>query len=465
MGCANSSHPEQAFPGPVAALQDVVPGAPVTCDSIGSFHKEYIVTKRLGKGAFAQVHEVERISTGESLAAKVILARGKDSPSRKAAKTEAHILKSLNNACQHCVGFVESFIDDDLCYIIMEKCDYTLLKSLENSDLTELTVQRVLKDMLTSVAFIHSIGIAHRDIKPDNFLCCRNEESVPDTVKLCDFGLAIEFQTSGAGGSSARGSPNSRTGQSKMKGVYGTAPFMSPEMLAGKYDEKTDVWSVGVLAYVLLLGQFPYMPTDASSKAMKETIAGGVPAPSFKPLIQILNPSDHAVSFLQALLERKPRNRPSAQESLEHSFISTGFNQEDWWGTHSLRPMLHAAKKIGAFDVRAHRGQTQVDVLIAEMQSEYHQGAERRIEEQSLSPKQMKVKEGGTRKMGCNSLSASKGSMTTAASSTRSSQMPDHAMHADAQRVSKGKRSSANANESTISIDTPASGTPSDTSY
>merc|ERR1719428_1666918 len=98
----------------------------------------------------------------------------------------------------------------------------------------------LVQQMFLAVSEVHALKMLHRDVKPDNFLVGPGA-----TVKLCDFGFARRFPS----------------GPACVRGVFGTAPFMSPEMIMGlEYGAPTDVWSLGVVLYVLLCGEFPYMP-------------------------------------------------------------------------------------------------------------------------------------------------------------------------------------------------------------
>merc|ERR1719296_155521 len=109
----------------------------------------------------------------------------------------------------------------------MERCELTLWAALD--DMPTVSYQalaRPFRGMLAGIAAVHSAGVVHRDIKPDNFICTARGR----TVKLCDFGLAGLLCEDVVG----------------LTGIYGTAPFLSPEMLKKlAYGTKTDVWSLG----------------------------------------------------------------------------------------------------------------------------------------------------------------------------------------------------------------------------
>mmetsp|Transcript_60710 Transcript_60710/g.131565 ORF Transcript_60710/g.131565 Transcript_60710/m.131565 type:complete len:441 (-) Transcript_60710:337-1659(-) len=322
------------------------------------FHKHYRLIGKLGKGAFAQVHLASKVDTNCEYAVKIVDLRnhhgpGMDDSSKKACLNEIALLKLIGSEQRYCVASYEFFIDESFSYMVMERCPKTLLQLFEGmAELTEHIIGGVLKDILLGLSHVHDIGIVHRDVKPDNFLCGADCE-----VKLCDFGLA-ELRV-----------PKTK----QLQGVFGTAPFMSPEMLLGKrYDDRADVWSVGAVAHVLLCGNFPYIPAEASAKAMKAVIARGVPAPTFMPTIPNLTISEQASMFIRTLLNRDAVLRPTAQEALRHPFMDKALDSshrkssmEDFLkrsrakanssSKPSLRSALHSAKKTGAFDARGWR--------------------------------------------------------------------------------------------------------------
>mmetsp|Transcript_45620 Transcript_45620/g.109259 ORF Transcript_45620/g.109259 Transcript_45620/m.109259 type:complete len:471 (+) Transcript_45620:42-1454(+) len=373
MGCVSSSlgaHEEVSL---------VLPLSYDRCERSPSprkqFHDEYTLKGKLGKGAFAQVHaavKVDESSKEPDIAVKITDLRGHrkedkeavDPRIKRSVEKEVLILRRVG-AQEYCVNFYEDYMEGPLSYIVMERCDVTLLQALERSpELTENTLVRIIREMLQGMHNVHQLGVVHRDIKPDNFLCTGEDF----TVKLCDFGLAEVLS-----------SPST-----ELKGVYGTAPFMSPEMLgATGYAAATDVWSLGVIAYVLLLGQFPYQPIETNAKAMKAAILAGVPAPSFRPRASLdvggggSRLSAPALAFLHSTLNRNKAARPTAAGALKLPWLAEPVNCDAQWSAPSLRPMLYAAKRAGAFDTRgvdANDKGNPVDTMLHSLQAK-HQGA------------------------------------------------------------------------------------------
>jgi serine/threonine protein kinase len=196
--------------------------------------------------------------------------------------------------------------------------------------------------MLAGIAHMHSFGIIHRDIKPDNFLVGGKEGNI---VKICDFGLSAKLPESGC-----------------LKGILGTAPYMAPEMLATQqYDEKADVWAFGVVAYLLLCGEFPYQTSDGSAGMMKKAILKGAPADCAREWL-----SASAMQFLQQVLARTPRKRLSASVAQTSMYLT---------GTHSdslpsLAKVLTLAKRTGAFGSESMWTTTEADSVLEKLEQD-----------------------------------------------------------------------------------------------
>lgn len=351
-----------------------------------SFHAEFVLVGKLGKGAFAQVYEVKKAEQRDprdtsTLAVKIMDLRVDrntqphseleevDSKRKAAAEKEAQILRAVSQL-PNCLTMIDFLIEGCFSYMVTERCDRTLLQSLEQIPLlNEHTLKPILREMFEALVGIHRLQVVHRDVKPDNFLVSSRGAALERGeigIKLCDFGLAAEAP------------PN---GGNTLTGVYGTPPYMSPEMLACRgYGKGLDVWSLGVIAYVLLLGQFPYKPAEQTGKAMKAAIKAGVPAPSFRPRASSSGPveiSDSAIQTLRALLERQPDNRLSAEAALHTRWFSFASRDEhEIKNASSLRTMLYAARRIGAFDPPPRKSDQQiktgVDLVMVELQEKLH---------------------------------------------------------------------------------------------
>jgi len=316
------------------------------------FHRDYTIEQKIGQGAFGSVYAARANAgvTGACHAAVMVIdlrSQGYncDRPQRlhPGVVAEVAILRALPKSI-NIVQFHDCYISEGFLYMVMERCDSGLVRALEGMrDLTERTLQPVFRDMLSAITTCHTMGIVHRDVKPDNFLATPVGGGL--IVKLCDFGV------SSRGGSAEA---------AELEGLFGTPPYMAPEMLSGsRYGAKVDVWALGVLAYVLLFGAWPYTPSARSGTAMKAAILRGCPAPRFRGQEGVPDVSRQCVEWVQALLRRSVVARPSARAALKlYSFAA------EWRSGPCLRPALDSAKRCGALNAGAARPPTDLDRLL-----------------------------------------------------------------------------------------------------
>lgn len=283
-----------------------------------AFHSKYSLGQKLGEGTFGQVRSTKLRgrkngqARNEPRAVKIIDVRGfgesADEAKLKDARHEAIVMEKVGEH-ENCVRLIEHFESKSLFYIVMEKCDGSLTEKLEEARVDEVDIVRLFWEMLRGIAHVHSVELVHRDIKPSNYLLFGGSKGALGTVKLADFGMAT----------------GPKNGKPALTGNCGSAPYMSPEMVSGKqYWQKTDVWSFGVTAYVLIYGDFPYMPKEMTSKAMKQKIKEGIPEPAFAPdpSSDVPIPSQSATDFLRTILQRSPDKRFTALEALQMPFIT-----------------------------------------------------------------------------------------------------------------------------------------------
>mmetsp|Transcript_17684 Transcript_17684/g.37569 ORF Transcript_17684/g.37569 Transcript_17684/m.37569 type:complete len:311 (-) Transcript_17684:137-1069(-) len=268
------------------------------------FHEKYSLGAKIGEGSCGQVRVVWPKVAKEAKAVKVLSLL--DQRRLEAARRELILWRQAGRH-PHCVELVEAFVGGNFCFMVMEKCDASLMDSLEEMELLpQAGIARLFRQMAKGLAHVHARCIVHRDVKPDNFLLGAGE---PRTVKICDFGMSALVPK--------------RAGE-LLTGCYGTAPYMSPEMISKRgHLQSTDVWSFGATAYVLLYGDFPFTPADGSSDAMKLAVLAGVPEPRFARKAPGVcgQPSKTASGFVRAVLERDPAQRSTIQEVQRLPFL------------------------------------------------------------------------------------------------------------------------------------------------
>ncbi|MEM7393777.1 MAG: serine/threonine-protein kinase, partial [Verrucomicrobiota bacterium] len=211
-------------------------------------------------------------------------------------------------------------------YYAMEFLDGINLKELlrMSGPLPPNRARHILIQMCGSLSEAHNAGLIHRDIKPANAILCERGGNY-DVVKVCDFGLVTDFAT------------GERTDDHK-PAVVGTPRYMAPEAFkaSSKIDPRTDIYSLGVLAYFLLTGKTPFMGKTIKDLA-RAHLKEAPPPPSHH--VKTI-PADMEDLILQCM-EKKPENRPQSAETLQdalHGIKDIGAwtrrETRDWWHQH-----------------------------------------------------------------------------------------------------------------------------------
>lgn len=214
-----------------------------TDDGYSDFFEDYdMYPTILGTGAYGCVRECLHRSTGEKYAVKTI--EKAKTGSLDYIQREIQLLRSVDHP--GIMKMVDCYEDENYVHIVTEKYtggelfDKIIDNTTDSGCLLEDEAAKIIKSLLEAVHYLHSKDIVHRDIKPENVLFESNEEG--SSVKLIDFGLSrIHCTTDGA-----------------MTHQVGTSYYMSPGVLKGKYDRSCDLWSIGVIAYILLCGCPPF---------------------------------------------------------------------------------------------------------------------------------------------------------------------------------------------------------------
>lgn len=310
-----------------------------TPEEKGRFNEVYTLGRTLDKGAFGTVrtaHKKDSAKNSPGVAVKVIDLRRVwydyrghpcsvcDPVLLKSARSEAAVWRRVG-VHKNVVGLHETYVENQFYYMVMEKCEDSLLDrlpQLQYADAGEYA--RIFRDMTLAIQHLHTANIVHRDVKPPNFLYTRGGRS---HLKLCDFGMAVLLP---------RGN--------RLTKVCGTAAYMSPEMIGGQgYDRSTDMWSLGATLYVCLYGVLPYEPPcdddDVSSEAMTAAILSGTPPPQFRRLRGGFeghydehvcpSPPGEAVQFLRSIFRRSRDERSSAEQVLHHPFLARVGGSQD----------------------------------------------------------------------------------------------------------------------------------------
>ena len=229
-----------------------------------------------------------------------------DIHSIESIKREIDILRSLDHP--NIVKYFETYEDEHFLHIVMEYIPGdNLFKMITNKSyvsFTEKDINEIMIYLLKSVLFLHHNGIVHRDIKPDNILF-----SVPgkfSSLKLIDFGLSIPR--------------NSKKEQYRV----GTPYYMAPEMIYGRYCYESDMWSIGVILYVLVTGQQPFKGKD--QEHVFEHISEGK---SNTKLLKKQRCSQQLKDLIKKILVVAPKKRISVEAALDSEWFSLFANAEN----------------------------------------------------------------------------------------------------------------------------------------
>jgi calcium-dependent protein kinase len=155
---------------------------------------------------------------------------------------EIDILKNLDHP--NILRLYEVFEDKKYIYLVTEFCQGGELfdEIIARGKFNERDAAVIIKQLLSAISYCHSKKVSHRDLKPENILI-DNKETLQ--IKLIDFGTSQRFED-----------------EENMELVLGTAYYIAPEVLKGHYDEKCDIWSIGVILYILLSGEPPFPGSD-----------------------------------------------------------------------------------------------------------------------------------------------------------------------------------------------------------
>ena len=221
----------------------------------GDITQFYEVQKKIGEGAYGKIYKVRNKQSGDIRAMKQI-TKAKITDMGK-FQTEIKILSMLDHP--NIVRLFEVIEDDKYYNLLEELCTGgELLTRAQSSQLKEKDIARIFNQIMSGVAYIHGMGIVHRDLKLENILFSSEDPMSP--IKIIDFGFGVFM---GKGEEKQLKEKEGETdlkkfGFKRLKSKVGTLYYISPEIIKGNYDEKCDIWACGVILYILLAGYPPF---------------------------------------------------------------------------------------------------------------------------------------------------------------------------------------------------------------
>jgi len=284
---------------------------------------KYRILKKLGQGAYSKVYLAE-MSNGDKVAVKAITKARLKKKELASILKETEILAKLNHP--NVITYIEHFEDAERLYIVTEFAEGGELfeRVVQREYYEEADVRKIMRKLLKTVQFCHENGIVHRDIKPENILLASKTDD--DEIRLADFGFAREFVEENF---------------SNMQTACGTPGYVAPEVISQKpYDRACDVWSLGVVAYILLCGYPPFRGTDRRALFHKIRHANyEFDSPWWDPV------SKDAKDFVSKMLVADPQKRSTIPDLLGHPFLASSMHVDL---SSSLEPMRewNAKRKV-----------------------------------------------------------------------------------------------------------------------
>ncbi|KAL9240571.1 hypothetical protein vseg_014773 [Gypsophila vaccaria] len=264
---------------------------------------KYELGKEVGRGHFGHTCWAKGKKgelKGQIVAIKVISkAKMTSAIAIEDVRREVKILKALSGH-KHMLKFYEALEDSNNVYIVMELCEGgELLDRIlsRGGRYEEQDAKGIIAQILSAVAFCHLQGVVHRDLKPENFLFATKEDDSP--LKMIDFGLSDFVRP-----------------EQRLNDVVGSAYYVAPEVLHRSYNVEGDMWSIGVITYILLCGSRPFWARTESgifrSVLRSDPNFDDIPWPTI---------SAEAKDFVKRLLNKDHRKRMTAAQALAHPWL------------------------------------------------------------------------------------------------------------------------------------------------
>ncbi|XP_078054525.1 MAP kinase-interacting serine/threonine-protein kinase 2b [Mustelus asterias] len=323
----------------------------------GKFEDVYKLNgEMLGEGSFARVQTCGNLITNKEYAVKIIEKRPGHSRSRVFREVE------MLYQCQghrNILELIEFFEDEDKFYLVFEKMKggSVLTHIHRRKHFNEREASVVVHEIASALDFLHNKGMAHRDLKPENILCENPEQLSP--VKICDFDLGSGIKLNGD--CSPISTPELLT-------PCGSAEYMAPEVVeafneeATIYDKRCDLWSLGVILYIMLSGYPPFVGncgTDCgwdrgeACLSCQNNLFQSIQEGKYEfPDKDWAHISFGAKDLITKLLVRDAKKRLSAAQVLEHPWVQ-GHAPENTLPTPRLLQRNSSAKDLTFFAAEA----------------------------------------------------------------------------------------------------------------
>jgi serine/threonine protein kinase len=262
----------------------------------------YILQEVIGQGSFGIVRKCKHKTTGQLFACKTILKS--KIPDLQVLKREIDNLQMVRHP--FIIRLEDVYEDAQHVHLVTELCTggelydkVVALARTRQKHFDEATAAHIIRNILSALLYLHEVKhIVHRDLKASNFLFVSPKHH-PTHIKIIDFGLSRIHER-----------------QDVMRSRVGTPYYVAPEVLTSDYTNKCDVWSIGVIAYMLLSGTLPFLAADE-----RQTIQLVQHAEVAFDKKEWQGISEQAKQFVSYLLQKDPEQRPNAREAMNHEWI------------------------------------------------------------------------------------------------------------------------------------------------
>jgi tRNA A-37 threonylcarbamoyl transferase component Bud32 len=255
---------------------------------------KYEIGKELGRGGFSIVKKGKNKRTGDEVAIKCINKKNLKKDELQLLTREISIMQKLRH--KSIIQLIDIFETPNELFLVLELVSGGELfdQIVERGNYSENDAANLIRQVLEGIDYMHKHGVVHRDLKPENLLCAS-----ANVIKIADFGLSKDVESG------------------NLQTSCGTPSYVAPEvLLGGQYDNEVDIWSIGVITYVLLCGFTPFYGDN--QRQLFERILHAkfdFPSPEWDDV------SANAKDFVSKLLVVNPAERLSAEQAQAHPWI------------------------------------------------------------------------------------------------------------------------------------------------
>ncbi|EKX43618.1 hypothetical protein GUITHDRAFT_163809 [Guillardia theta CCMP2712] len=261
----------------------------------------------LGRGRFGIVLKGKRLADNKPVAIKKITKKGRDAKAIEKVRSEIEIMKRVNHP--NCITLYGVYESSNHIYIVMElvKGGELLDRIISKDHYSEMEAARCFHQIIAAIHYLHRAGIVHRDLKPENILYADRDSDA--NIKIADYGLSKMFEAG-----------ELASGRARMLSRCGSPNFVAPEVLnGGGYGQECDIWSAGVILYILLCGFLPFDQQEVHGHKEKMFLPKIGPLDFPRPYWDYI--SEEAVDLVTKMLVIEPKKRLTCEEIFIHPWL------------------------------------------------------------------------------------------------------------------------------------------------